>query len=314
MKRKLFVLAITAMLILSACGAAAAQTVEQPLYYDASGGAVQREAVAPQMMPTMAAAYDSKSAVGNYDASGAPIQERLVIQNADLTLVVKDPKAKMDAVSAMAVRMGGFVVSSNLYETYTNSGVKVPEGSIVIRVPVEKLDDALKEIKGDAVEVQNENRSGQDVTQSYTDLESRLRNLESAEKQLTEIMSRAEKTEDVMMVFNQLTQIRSEIEIIKGQMQYYEQSADLSAISLRLVAEETIKPIEIGGWKPEGVVRDAVQALINFLQSFVDFLIWFVIFVLPMLIVILIPLWLIWLGVRAWLKRGKKQKPAPPAA
>ncbi len=108
---------------------------------------------------------------------------------------------------------------------------------MIIRVPAEKLDEALETIKADAIEVQSENQSGQDVTSQYVDLESQLKNLEAAEEQLMEIMQKAEKTEDVLNVFNQLTSIRGQIESIKGQMKYFEESAALSAITVRLVAE-----------------------------------------------------------------------------
>jgi hypothetical protein len=64
-----------------------------------------------------------------------------------------------------------------------------------------------------------------------------------------------------------------------------------------IIAEETIKPIEIGGWKPEGKVRDAVQKLINFLQGFVTFLIYLVLLVLPIMIVIFGPIVLVIWGI-----------------
>jgi hypothetical protein len=155
------------------------------------------------------------------------------------------------------------------------------------------------------------------VTQEYVDLKSRLKNLEAAEAQLTKIMEQATKTEDVLNVFNQLVATREQIEMIKGQMQYYEQSAAYSAISARLIAEETIKPIEVGGWKPQGEVRDAIQSLINFLQDFVNFLIWSVLYYLPKLLliglVVVLPIWLVYLIIRAIRRRSKKDKtPAPP--
>jgi hypothetical protein len=216
----------------------------------------------------------------------------------------------------MAQTMGGFVVSSNLYQTTTSDGTPVPEGSIVIRVPADKLEQALKQIKADVVEVQNETRSGQDVTQEYVDLKSRLKNLEAAEAQLTKIMEEAKKTEDVLNVFNQLVATREQIELIKGQMQYYEQSAAYSAITARLMAEETVKPIQVGGWKPQGVVRDAIQSLINFLQDFVDFLIWSILYYLPMLLliglVIVLPIWLVYLAARAIRRTKRGKTPAPP--
>jgi hypothetical protein len=196
-------------------------------------------------------------------------------------------------------------------ESYISDGTKVPEGSIVVRIPAEKLAEALKEIKGDAVEVQNETQSGQDVTKEYIDVQSQLKNLEATERKLTEIMDKAVKTEDVLAVFNQLTQIRGQIEVAKGQMQYYEQAAALSAVSVRLIAEKTVQPIEIAGWQPQGKARDAVQALVRFFQNFVDFLIWLAIFFIPVAVVIIILLALLWrLGKWLWKKVFPKKSVA----
>lgn len=259
----------------------------------------------PMAMEESYKAFDAASA-----AATAP--DRLVIQNADLNIVVADPKAKMDAIAAMAARMGGFVVSSSLYQNVTPGGQKVPEGSISVRIPAEKLDQALDEIKQGVGEVLNESRSGQDVTQSYTDLRSRLKNLELAERQLQEILDKTTDPEAVVNLFNQLVYYREQIELVKGQMQYFEQAAALSAVSVRIVAEESIAPIEIGGWKPQGVARDAVQALVNFLQGFTNAVIYLVILVIPAMAVIFFPLWLAWRALRR-LMRGNKAKLAKPA-
>ena len=219
----------------------------------------------------------------------------------------------MTAIAQLAQTMGGFVVSSNLYQSYKSDGTPVPEASVTIRVSADKLDEALAAIKKDAVEVRSENVSGQDVTSEYVDLASQLKNLEAAEKQLMEIMSKAEKTEDVLNVFNQLTSIRGQIESIKGQMKYYEESAALSAVSVRLIAEETVQPIEVGGWKLQGWTRDAVQNLFHFLQGFTHFLIVFVVNIIPALLAIALvfglPLWLIVRAVRKSRKRKTAQAP-----
>ena len=53
--------------------------------------------------------------------------------------------------------------------------------------------------------------------------------------------------------------MQSDIEVLKGQINYYDQASTLSAISIRLIAEETVKPIIIAGWQPQGVARDAAQ-------------------------------------------------------
>jgi hypothetical protein len=213
--------------------------------------------------------------------------------------------------------LGGFVISMNMYQTSTQSGQTAPEGTISIRVPADQLESALTQIKADAGEVRNETRSGQDVTSSYVDLKSQLTNLEMAEADLQAIMDEAKnnpnsnttsKTQDVLDVYNQIISVRGQIESIKGQMQYYEQSAAYSLINVNLIAEETIKPIEIGGWKPEGVARDAVQALIKFWQGFVNFVIYFVLLVLPVLITIFGPIALVVWGIVALVRRQKRKK------
>ncbi len=208
--------------------------------------------------------------------------------------------------------MGGFVVSSNLFQTQTESGVQVPRASITIRVPAERLNEALNRIEAAAVRVDSRNESGQDVTQEYTDLQSRLRNLEDAEEQLRLIMDEARRTEDVITVFNQLTSVRSEIEVIKGRIQFFEQSAAFSAISVELIANAAVQPLTIGGWQPQGVARAALQALITGLQAVVSLLIWLVLFVAPLALVILIPVALLWRGFRSWRARRRGRAPETP--
>jgi hypothetical protein len=238
-------------------------------------------------------------------------QDRLVIQTAALTMVVTDPVDKAGAIRRMAESMGGYVVSSYIYQSAYGEGLTADTASITIRVPSERLAEALEEMKADAVEVRSENITGEDVTAQYVDLESRLRNLEAAEEQLMEIMDSADETEDVLAVYNQLVSVRGEIEMVKGQMQYYEESAAYSSVTAELIPDEAAQPIEIGGWQPQGTVKAAVEALIQALQWLVEGAIWLVICVLPVALLIGLPVWLI---VRAARRRRAKAASKEPAA
>jgi hypothetical protein len=186
--------------------------------------------------------------------------------------------------------------------------------SVTIRVPAERLNEALDRIRSESSKpVLFENIDSQDVTREYTDLQSRLRNLEAAEAQLQEIMGSANRTEDVLNVYNQLTQVREQIEVTKGQIQYYEQSSALSSISAELVPNASIQPLTIAGWEPGGVAKDALQALINGMKVVTTIAIYAVLYALPMLLVVLAPLVLIVLAVKRFRKRGLS-KATPPAA
>jgi len=233
---------------------------------------------------------------------------RLVIQNAELSIVVDDVTARVNTIQEMAKTMGGFIVSVNIYQTAVLDGEPVPQANIVVRVPQEKLDDAINQIKQNTVDVQSENRSGTDVTDQYVDLQSRLKAKQAAEAQLLSIMQDAKRTEDVMAVYSQLQQVQSDIEVLKGQIKYYEQSAALSAISVTVIAEKSVQPIQVGPWKPQGVARDAIQELIYFWQDFVDFLIRFFVLIVPMLITIAIPLFVLFLLARWFFRKIRKPK------
>jgi len=330
MKKTLITIILTSVVVLTLVGIVSSQVfvgntfsrVSRDLNYGFGGGG-QPELYAAEA-PAAAPMFDSVGAplIGSGGGDGSDIAKaveqssnvadngtRLVIKNADMAIVVKDPKASMAEITKLAGELGGFVVSSNLYQSYygTNN-TEVPEATITIRVPSDKLDEALASIKEDAVDVNYENTSGQDVTSEYVDLQSRLAAKEAAEEKLLEILDEAENAEDVLAIYLQVQNVQTEIEILKGQIKYYEESAALSAISVRLIAEAGTQPIEIGPWTPTGSAKDAIQDLIYFFQNFVEFLIRFVLYNLPALILIGIPLYLIFLGGRALYRRFNKSK------
>jgi hypothetical protein len=306
----IFVSMIILALLGSACAAArstAPELASQP----------QAGSVAPAAPRELAA---SDSNLANYNTT-AQTTERIVIKNATLSIVVSDPAKAMDAISQLADEMGGYVVSANLYQSKLDSGASVPRASVKIRVPAERLTEAMNRIKAQSDRIPiSENIESQDVTSDYTDLQSRLRNLENTEAQLTKIMDSATKTEDVLSVYNQLVPVREQIEVLKGQIKYYDESAALSAISTELIANAAVQPLTIGGWQPVGVAKSAVQALINTVTFLANAAIWVVILVLPVLLilfaVIFLPLRFAWRFLRRRMARGKSIQPqvVPPAA
>jgi hypothetical protein len=321
MKKIWIILAIGAI-ILSGCSAKQT-SLEYPMpaatpAYDR--GAVAEESYIEGEKGGAPATYDD--ATGN--GVEASTVERLVIKNASLGIAVLDPVASLNAIGKLAEEMGGFLVSSNMSKYMLSTGVEVPRGSITIRVPSEKLDEALVKIKAMAADpetgILNESITGQDVTAEYTDSKSRLKNLQAAEEQLVELLASATDLQYTLEIFRELTSIRSQIEVLQGQIKYYEEAAALSAISVDIVGESSLQPIEIAGWKPKGIAKDAVQTLIKTLQGIGTALIWFGIYCLPFLIPLGVALFFIIKGARKAKakKRARKQAEAimasaPPA-
>lgn len=291
----------------SACG------IASPAAMEYRGEPAVGGAIAPSeglLAPEAPAADAAKS---EYSA-GPPPADRIVIQTGSLVLVVTDPGRRATEIRRMAEDLGGFVVSSYVYKTaYGNEGLTADQASITIRVPAAGLQDALEQIKAGAVEVRSENVSGEDVTQQYTDLQSRLRNLEAAEAQLLNIMEGAVRTEDVLAVYNQLVSVRGEIEMVRGQIQYYSESAAFSAVSIELIPDEAAQPIETGIWNPQGTVNRAVEALLRALQNIADAAIWIALYMLPVALLVLgVPILVLWLIVRA-IRRARARRAKPEA-
>jgi hypothetical protein len=155
--------------------------------------------------------------------------ERMIIRNANLQLVVTDISDAINQITRLAGDNGGFVVNSNIQESQSRL-----YGNISIRVESKRFNEALAALRALAVDVKAESTSGQDVTEEYTDLSAKLRNLEAAEQQLLELMKQAGKVTEILEVQKELVSTRGEIEQTKGRMQYLEQSSDLALIQVGL--------------------------------------------------------------------------------
>ncbi len=295
MGKKVMYSVLISILVLTVVGCKAAAPEPELVGYDAPSGiqvskvVVEEEGYAP-------------AAPGHRAADYATI-ERLIIRNASLSLVVPDTEAALDEINGLVDELDGYVVDSSMYQW--QEGL---QASITLRIPAESLDIALERIRGLATEVQNEHISGQDVTEEYVDLQSRLRHLEATEARLLEFLEEAEDTEAALAVYEQLRQVESDIEQTKGRIQYLEQSAAMATISLDITPDELAQPIQVGGWYPKGTLRDAVQSLIRVLQFLVDAAIVIVVLVIPVLIVIAAPFVVLFYLVRAIVRRRRARQ------
>jgi len=218
-------------------------------------------------------------------------QDRMIVRTGDMSLVVEDVIQARDDISQLAERLKGYVVSSQI------SGEEAEmRGWISIRVPDEKFDQALTELRNLAVRVKSESTSSQDVTQEYTDLQSRLRNAEATESQYLALLEKAKTVEDILKIYQSLSQVRQEIEQIKGRMQYLERTSSMSLVTVHLEPVATAKPLVHAGWNALEVLKSAVRGIVIFGQWLGTLAIWLIIF---------IPVWGTVLGIIYW--RRKKR-------
>jgi len=298
MKKKIAILSLVVLLLVSACGAKAAENSASPgmAVYDMGYEGVSYEA-------PMAESEES-------GMKGS--QERMVIQTASLQVSVADTVEAMRLTSNLAKQLGGYVVSTQRYTDTTYNNVSYAHTYITIRVPSAKLEQAMEEVRQLSATgkdgILSESLSGQDVTSDFVDSNSRLRNLKAAEDQLVVLMENTDDLEATMSVFRELTEIRSQIEVLEGHIKYLQESSDLSSLSVDFVAEASLKPIEIGGWKPQGVVKESIERLVRSFQDIVDFLIRFGITCLPFLIPLGVGIYFLVRAIRKSISKRRAKK------
>lgn len=292
------------VILLAACARAPATLLSSRQEEAAESVAVYSTALPGRPAPARELAYPGpRGGVGGAGARPSTRQgildARQVIRTADLAIVVDDTQAAMSQLQSLANAFGGYIASANLWQVKDD----LLEGSVTLRVDARNFDEALDRIKQIALEVQRENIGSQDVTQEYTDLKSRLRNLEATEQELLELLSEVRKrtrsADEVLQVYRYLTEIRDQIEQIKGRMQYLDHQVSLATINVELIPKEE-KPIVQPGWQPGQTLRDALSALASAGQWLISALIWLVVFVLPVGLILAIPLGLVVAGFRRW--------------
>lgn len=243
-----------------AAGAGTAQ------YYANDGGksgATLRtgEAAAPG---SDAAAAPQSAPAGDTGGGGAlslpSVLDRKMIMVATVNVTSDNIAGAFEDVANIAAGAGGFVSSSS----FGHNGDR-ETASVTMRVPSERYQDALNRVRK-LGEVQNEQSSSNDVTEEYTDLQSRLRNLKATEEQYIGFLARATDIGQVLQVQDRLNQTRAEIEQVQGRINLVEHQTDLATITVHLdpPAVSTAKP-STGSPGPLEAAADAFQASLDVL-------------------------------------------------
>lgn len=253
--------------------------------------------------PRSGAAAEAQSAAKNAAAApaggvasaapGAPAEPampsldflgRSIIRTGSMDLQVESVTDAFERVSAIATGAGGFVAESRFFGRQADptlpprttpderapqtSIARPPQGgaSLTLRIPANRFDDVVQQLRGVATDVRSINTGSQDVTGDVTDLESTIRNLRAVEARYLEMLTTARNTADILQIQDRLNQTRSQIERADGRLQGLRRLADMSTltVSLNPAVPQVTPPAKPGVFAP---VREAWDASLEALQS-----------------------------------------------
>ncbi|MCA1666273.1 MAG: DUF4349 domain-containing protein, partial [Thermomicrobia bacterium] len=147
---------------------------------------------------------------------------------------------------------------------------------ISFRVPSERFREAMDRVRGYAVNVEKEQSTAQDVTEEYVDLQARQRTLEATTLQLQALLGKATTVDDTLKVQAQLNNAQSDLERIKGKVNYYDTRTAFSTVAVSILPALPVKPepvTPVATWNFGHSVQEAWNRSVNGLQHVADALI-----------------------------------------
>jgi hypothetical protein len=240
----------------------------------------------------------------DYDALTLPYRsDRLIIKNAELSLLVTDTDNAIDRTAQIAADTGGYILSSRVwYQEWLGDNYKY--ATITIGIPAHQFEVAMRRLRGLAVRVVDENASGQDVTDEYVDLQSRLENLEATRDRIRTFLDRTTTVTEALTINEELKAVEEEISLVQGRMNYLFDRAAYSTITVDLNPElPDATPTPIPPRNLGDTVQQAGGTLGSILYALIELAIWAGIVLVPLVAPpVLITAFITWV-VRRWMKR-----------
>lgn len=296
---------LTAALVVAACTAADEEAVDAD--FDDAGMPEEPADVEP---------VPSDGDVAEPVEPGEPVRPttatlgRTVIRTATIDLQVPDPSETVDEVTRIAENAGGFVATADLRRDRQG----VLSGTVTIRVPSEELLATLDRLDELAEGPASRRIDEQDVTIEAADLDARLANLTTYERELTELLGDVRQTtaepDDLLRIFERIREVRSEIDVLQGRLAVLSDQVSLSTITVNITPAAQAVPVSDPGWRPGDTAREAVTSLTRTLGSLANAAIWFGLAVLPVIALVGLPFVLV--GLLWWRRRGGSPTAVPP--
>lgn len=218
------------------------------------------------------------SSYANSEMVGVSASARKVITTLGYYIQTKDYSKTIDTLNTLIAETKSFVQQSNTGGDEINGDAYA---DYVIRVPVDVLDSFKNDVKK-LGNITNITQGGEDVTAQFFDTEARLTVLTAQEKRVLQLLDKAETIEDIMLIENELSRIRTEIEQLTTVIKRLEDLTSYATVNLNMSQTKDYTVTHVGFFgKVSAVFGDSLKGFVNVLASLGTLLIW----LLPYLII-----------------------------
>lgn len=166
-------------------------------------------------------------------------QGRKLIRTVTIQAETDNQDTLLSDLDAQIAALGGYVQN----KTVNNSQTGWRSATLVLRIPAEKLDTFVNHIEG-ATNILSVNETAEDITLSYIATESRINALETEESRLLELLAQARNLEELLLLESRLTDVRTELEQYRSQLNVYNNLVDYATINLTITEVKEYTQVE----------------------------------------------------------------------
>jgi len=274
MVRSWRVLALGAFILVLAAACSAAPSASSPEFRNIGSNLSAADAAKAQGAPGSIPA----SGVGTTTAyDGIPTlvtnPSRNLILTANVAMKTQDPWATADKARAIANGLGGDILAMSQTGQGENRSALV-----TLRVPSDRFDEALRQLKLLDGEVVTSNVDAKDVTDQFTDLQARLVAKQAEEQRYLQLFPQAKTVDETLKIDAALGNVRVQIEQLQGQLNLIKNRTEFSTITMSIAPIVTVPTATTGGWDPSVTFARAIAALSVFFKFAADLAIWVLVF------------------------------------
>ena len=207
---------------------------------DEAYGGVEAKAAGKVSTATTAANGESANLTGN--AAG-----RKIIKNGDLSIQTREFDEFLTNLNRSILAVGGYVEASSINGNSYNKN-RMRSADVTARVPADQLDAFCDQVS-ELGNVTYKNLYTRDVTLTYVDLESHVKALRTEQETLMDLLAKAEKVEDIILIQNRLSDVLYEIESYESTLRTFDDQIAYSSVHLGIqeVQRETTVEKETAG-------------------------------------------------------------------
>ncbi|MBB6108453.1 DUF4349 domain-containing protein [Mucilaginibacter lappiensis] len=238
---KAYLISITLLLSLSACGHKAEEQKEKAQAVSFAPPAVKPDDEALEKTPVMQDIAIAEPSGNSTSPSQVRDTTKKIIKSGTIQFEVSNINAARKKILQSLKKYGGYVDEDN---QTTNSDINRKEYNLKVSIPAKYFDSLLDSVSASADKIDTKNITVSDVTTRYIDMKTRLDNKKILENRYLELLKKGTKISDLMEIENKLTEIRSDIESAQGQLNYLNKQIAYSSLDITFYTKATTQNID----------------------------------------------------------------------